>query len=106
MLQQKQKATISVQPRRFVVLWVALLTFCSVTITVAKNFDAQFPEELLATRLNRIAEKGSVTILSDLKLISTTRVSALKVTGLTVEQALERSLSNTIFIWKKTTETS
>jgi len=106
MLQQKQKTTTSVQPRRFVVLWVALLTLCCVTVSAGKTFDGQFPEELLATRLNRIAEKGSVTILSDLKLISTTRVSALKVTGLTVEQALERSLSGTIFTWKKTTATS
>jgi len=106
MLQQKQKATKSVQPRRFVVLWVALLTFYCVTVTAAKTFDAQFPEELLATRLNKIAEKGSVTILSDLNLIGKTRVSALKVTSLTVEQALERSLSGTTFTWKKTTETS
>jgi len=106
MLQHKQKITTSVEPRRFVVLWVVLLTLCCATVTAAKTFDAQFPEELLATRLNRIAEKGSVTILSDLKLIGTTRVSALKVTNLTVEQVLERSLSGTTFTWKKTTETS
>jgi TonB-dependent receptor len=73
---------------------------------VAKNFDAQFPEELLSARLKRIGQQGNATILFDPKTTGNTRVVALEATNITVEEALERSLSATPFTWKKTAEKS
>jgi len=85
---------------------IAVLTLCCILPVEAKDFKAQFPEELLSARLKKISEKSGATILFDPQLIGNTRIPSLIAKSLTVEQALERSLSGTSFIWRKTAETS
>ena len=99
---------ISVKPRclGFRVLLITVLILCHVMPAEAKNITIQFPEEQLSTRLRKIGEQGDADILFDLKEVSTTRIPALNASNLTVEQALERTLSGTAFTWKKTAETS
>jgi len=104
--QQMKQTIMNVRSRYFVLIGATLLMLCFVTPAAAITFNAHFPEEMLASRLNKIAEKGAVTILSDQKLIAETRVPALNIENITVEKALEHSLSGTSFTWKKTTETS
>lgn len=108
MVQQQLQMKASVRPRCFglTAMLITVLMLCYVMPAEAKNITAKFPEEQLSIRLKKIGEQGDADILFDLKEAGTTRVSALNATNLTVEQALERSLSGTIFSWKKTAETS
>ena len=108
MLQQLQMKT-RVKPRCLRSLTAVLITalmLCFVMPAEAKNITEKFPEEQLSTRLKKIGEQGGADILFDLKEVGTIRVSVLNAKSLTVEQALERSLSDTPFTWKKTAETS
>lgn len=108
MYQKKRKMRKSVKPQCFGLrpLLVIVLTLCSALSVKAKNFEAQFPEELLSTRLKKISEKSGATVLFDPQLIGTTSIPSLVGENFSVEQALERSLSDTPFAWKKTAETS
>lgn len=105
-IQQMKQTITNVHSRSFALIGAALLVLCTLTPAAAKTIKAKFPEEMLVSRLNKIAEKGAVTILSDQKLIASTRVPALNAENITVETALEHSLSGTPFIWEKTAETS
>ncbi|MBP1615684.1 MAG: TonB-dependent receptor [Bacteroidetes bacterium] len=104
--QVKMKASVKSRYFGLMPLLVIALTLCFALPAEAKNFDAHFPEELLSVRLKKISKKSGTTILSDQQTIGNARVSALNATNLSVEQALERSLSGTPFTWKKTAETS
>lgn len=104
--QVKMKASVKSRYFGLIPLLVIALTLCFALPAEAKNFDAHFPEELLSVRLKKISKKSGTTILSDQQTIGNARVSALNATNLSVEQALERSLSGTPFTWKKTAETS
>jgi outer membrane receptor protein involved in Fe transport len=107
MLQQKTRMR-RVKPHflRLTIVLITALMLYDVMPVEAKNITTKFPEEQLSARLKKICEQGDADILFDLKEVSTTRVALLRATDLTVEQALERSLSGTSFTWKKTTGTS
>ncbi|MGV8092092.1 MAG: TonB-dependent receptor domain-containing protein [Mangrovibacterium sp.] len=60
-----------------------------------------YPREMLAERISRIAEDYSARIAFDNNLIARIEVSALDVGSLTLEEALEKSLNATDFIYKK-----
>ncbi len=96
----------NVKPRSFglMPLLALVLTLCCTMPVAAKNITAQFPEELLSERLKKIGDKGNADIVYDLKETNATRVAALNAENLSVEQALERSLSATPFTYKKTAD--
>jgi len=106
--QQIKTRKISVKSRCFglIPLLVVVLALCYPLPVEAKSFNAQFPEELLSARLKKIGELSDATILFDPKLVASTRVLSLNAENITVEQALDRTLSGTAFTWKKTAETS
>lgn len=109
MIQQQSKTKqASIKLRCFgpmLLLLVVLILSYSLPIE-AKTINTRFPNELLSARLQKIGEQSDVTILFDPKLTANVRVAELNAENVTVEKALERSLSGTSFTWKKTAEIS
>jgi outer membrane receptor protein involved in Fe transport len=102
----QMKTSIRLRCFRQMALLTTILMLCNVMPIQAKNITGKFQEEQLSTRLKKIGELGGADILFDLKEVGAIHVSALNAKGLTVEKALEYSLSGTSFTWKKTAETS
>ena len=70
----------------------------------AQKINGSFPEETLVSRIERIKKTSDARITFNTEQLKDIHVKALIVENLTVEQILDKSLSATVFTYKKVSD--